>query len=182
MAERYPRADVPPDIAAHIAAMGGRPLNLYRVLANAPAMLKAWIDFAYSIRHDCKTPRRLRELMILRTAQLHRSAYEWHQHSIMAREAAVPERQIAELSHWRTSDAFEPCEKAALAFTEAMVAGDVNDAVHAAIAQHFSPAECVELATTAGFYCMVPRVLSALAVTADGEPAANSGAEIKFSE
>jgi len=133
--QRYPYAQVPAEVARHIRELGGRPLNLYRVLANAPPMLKIWVDFAYAVRRECKTPRSLRELMILRTAQLSESFYEWHQHRRMAREAGVPEQQVTELTMWRWSDAFDSRERAALAFTEAMVAGTVNDATHAELAQ-----------------------------------------------
>ena len=63
--QRYPYAQVPAEVARHIRELGGRPLNLYRVLANAPPMLKIWVDFAYAVRRECKTPRSLRELMIL---------------------------------------------------------------------------------------------------------------------
>lgn len=166
---RYAEVDIPSDVAADVAARGGRPLNLYKVLANAPKMLRAWVEMAYAVRLDCQTPRTLRELMILRTAQMQDSAYEWHQHRIMAREAGVPELQVAELSMWRHSRAFDARERAALAFTEAIVACDVDDAAHAALARHFSAEECLELAMTAAYYCMVPRVLSAIAVTPDGE-------------
>ena len=166
---RYPLAEIPADIAADLAARGGTPFNLYKVLANAPKMLAAWIPFAWTLRAECRTPRVLRELMILRTAQLQSSAYEWHQHRIMARNAGVSEAQVAELAMWRASADFDPKEKAALGFTEAIVRGEVDDATHAALAQHFDREECLELTVTAAFYCMVARVLSAIAVTADGE-------------
>jgi alkylhydroperoxidase family enzyme len=45
-----------------------------------------------------------------------------------------------------------------------MLAGSVPDAVHEALARHFSERERVELVLTAGFYAMVPRVLDALRV------------------
>lgn len=38
---RYPYAVVPEKVPQQIQHLGGRPLNLYRVLANAPAMLSA---------------------------------------------------------------------------------------------------------------------------------------------
>jgi alkylhydroperoxidase family enzyme len=172
--QRYPYAVVPDEVAKKIQHLGGRPLNLYRVLANAPRMLSAWVDFAYRIRLDCKTPRALRELMILRTAQLSDSFYEWHQHRLMAEEAQVPERQVSELAMWRHSDAFDAQERAALAFTEAMIAGAVDNATHAELARHFDAEACIELAMTASYYCMVPRILSAIAVTPAGEPGASS--------
>jgi alkylhydroperoxidase family enzyme len=171
---RYPYADPAPAIAERIASLGGQPLNLYRVLGNQPSLLSAWVEFAYSLRRDCQSPRPLRELMILRTAQMMQSAYEWHQHKIMARGAGVSEVQMAELATWRDSDTFDAREKAALRLTEAIVAGQVDDEAHRCAAALFSPAEMIELVLTAGFYCMVPRVLSALAVTSDGEPGAPS--------
>lgn len=166
---RYEYAEIPADVMAGLAARGGRPFNLYKILANNPDMLRAFIEFAWTLRLECRTSRALRELMILRTAQLQSSAYEWHQHRIMARAAQIDEAQVAELAMWRSSSAFDAAEKAALAFTEAIVAGDVDDAVHAELARHFDPAERIELTLTAAFYCMVPRVLSAIAVTAEGE-------------
>lgn len=168
---RYPYAEVPAEIAARVAAGGVRPLNLYRILANAPALLEAWIGFAYTLRAKCRTPRALRELLILRTALLQQSAYEWEQHRKMAREAGVPEGQAAELGMWRSSQAFDARERAALALTDAIVAGSVDDATHAELMRHFDREEALELTLTAAFYCMVPRILSAIAVTSEGEPA-----------
>jgi alkylhydroperoxidase family enzyme len=39
--------------------------------------------------------------MILRTAQLHKSHYEWHQHRRMAAAAGVTDSDVAELEMWR---------------------------------------------------------------------------------
>jgi Carboxymuconolactone decarboxylase family len=89
--------------------------------------LRAWIDFAWSLRGHDTTSRRLRELCILRTASLHHSQYEWHQHWRMAREVGVTDYQVAELEMWRTSDAFDAEERAALALTDAIIAGEVPD-------------------------------------------------------
>ena len=68
--------DPHPSAAGKIAELGAGQLNLYRALANAPDLLEAWLDFAWSLRDDCMTPRLLRKLMILRTASVMRSDYE----------------------------------------------------------------------------------------------------------
>jgi len=161
---RYPLKQVPDATAKRIASLGGRPLNLYRILANAPDMLDAWVDFAYSLRLSAKTSRTLRELMILRTAQLHNSSYEWHQHRIMSREAGVSDSQIADLAMWRTSKLFTESEKAALAITEAIVDDRFDEKVHNEVKDSFSPSEMIELLLTASYYCMVPRILKAVDV------------------
>jgi 4-carboxymuconolactone decarboxylase len=163
-----PLAPLPEDVADRVAALGAHQVNLYRSLAHAPDLLRAWMDFAWLLRGHTATSRRLRELMILRTALLHHSQYEWHQHRRMARDEGVPETQVAELEMWRTSDAFDECEKAALALTDAIVEGDAPAEVINELERHFGYAQRVELTVTAAFYAMVPRVLDALGVPVEG--------------
>ncbi len=139
---RFAFANLEPALEEHIVTLGGRLLNLYRVLGNQPRLLEAWIDFAYTLRRACTTSRTLRELMILRTAQLEKSEYEWHQHRIMARDAGVPEEQVAALESWPTSRLFDERERQALALTEAVVRGRVDDQTFAACAKVFDPGEC----------------------------------------
>jgi AhpD family alkylhydroperoxidase len=159
-----PLVAVPAPVEARLAKLGGRPVNLYRALANQPEMLSAWIEFAWSIRRLPHTPRRLRELMIVRGAVLTGCEYELSHHRAMALRSGVGEEELASISGWRDSSAFSAPEKAALGFMEAMVAGSVPDAVNAELARHFDAAERVELTLTAGLYCMVPRVVDALRV------------------
>lgn len=162
--------DPHPAAAEKIAELGARQLNLYRVLANAPDLLDAWLDFAWSLRDDCVTPRLLRELMILRTASVMRADYEWHQHRDMALRASASEEQIEAISAWQTAGCYSARERAALMLTDAMLTGHVNDHVQQVLAGLFSNQERVELVATAGFYSMVPRVLDALRVPIEGRP------------
>ena len=159
-----PLASLPEDIADRIGQAGAPGVNLYRALQNAPRLLEAWIDFAWALREHCDTPRRLRELIILRTAQCMLSQYEWNQHRLMAAEAGVDEYHVAELSMWRTSPAFTDAERAALTLTDALVEGYVPDQVNVTVDKHFGPQARVELTLTAAFYCAVPRLLDALRV------------------
>ena len=163
-----PLASLPDSVAARVQQAGAPGVNLYRALAHAPRLLEAWIDFAWALREHCDTPRRLRELVILRTAQRTLSRYEWHQHRLMAAEAGVDEHQVAELPMWRTSPAFTDAERAALALTDALVEGHVPDEVNATVDKHFGPQARVELTVTAAFYCAVPRLLGALRVPVEG--------------
>lgn len=159
-----PLVELAGPLGERVAALGARQVNLYRSIAHTPALLDAWIDFAWALRRECVTPRTLRELMILRTAIVMRSEYEWHQHRQMAADAGVPAAQVEALAAWQTSAEFDEHERAALSLTDAMLTGNVPDAVHDVLARLFSEQERVELVLTAGFYAMVPRVLDALRV------------------
>lgn len=165
-----PLAPLPDDVANHVKQTGTQQVNLYRALAHAPKLLKAWIDFASALREQCKTPRQLRELVILRTAQRMLSHYEWRQHRRMAAEAGIDEHQVAELAMWHTSPAFTAAERAALALTDAIVDGYVTDEHNTALSEHFDPQARVELTLTAAFYCGVPRLLDALRVPTETSP------------
>lgn len=167
--QRVPLAKFDPALQKRLEELWGQPVNLYRALGNHPALTAAWTEFANAIRHESRTPRTLRELMILRTAQIARSEYEWAQHLKMARKAGVPEAQIEALAGWRSSALFDARGRAALLLTEAVMALNVTDEVHAEVKRHFSDAEFVELSLTAGFYALVSRMLDAMRVELDDD-------------
>jgi len=162
--QRVPNAEFPPELKQRVEELWGSPPNLYRALANHAPLAAAWTEFSRAIRYESRTPRMLRELVILRGAQLMRSEYEWAQHLQMARRAGVREAQIAALALWRDSGEFDAREKAALALAEAVTRGDVGDEVYAQAAPHFDHAAYVELALTAAFYAMVARMLDAMRI------------------
>ena len=166
---RVPLADFEPQLKKRLAELWGTPPNLYRALANHPALVAAWTEFSRMLRYDTRTPRALRELVILRGAQLMRSEYEWAQHLPMARKAGVRETQIAALSEWHTSPEFDEREKAALELAEAVTNGRVNNEVYARVTRHFDHHDYVELAAVAGFYAMVGRMLDAMGVPLDDD-------------
>ena len=164
---RVPLAEFEPALKKRLKELWGTPPNIYHNLANHPKIIAAWSEFAATLRHASRTPRALRELVILRGAQLCGSEYEWAQHLKMARKAGVTEAQIDELELWRESKHFDARERAALALTEGVMESDVTDEVYAEAAKHFGHAEYVELCLTAAFYAMVSRMLDAMRVELD---------------
>ena len=167
--QRIPLADFEPSLKKRVEELWGTPPNLYKALANHPQLVAAWTEFSKTLRHDTRTPRALRELVILRGAQLMRSEYEWAQHLAMARKAGVSEAQIQDLSSWKTSARFDEREKAALALGEAVTQGQVSDAVFKEAKKHFDDHDYVEIALVAAFYAMVGRMLDALGVALEPE-------------
>lgn len=161
---RVPLRDIPQDAVDLLVARGGRPLNIHRVLANQPRMLGAWIDFLYTLRLECTSPRTTREIMILRCAVVCDSDYEWAQHHKLSVGAGVSVEQVAAVRDWQNADVFSPAERAALALVDEMMVGRVGDEVFAELGNHFTPGEQVELSLTAGAYAMAARFMDALQV------------------
>ena len=167
--QRTPLADFEPLLKKRLEELWGTPPNLYKALGNHPRLVAAWTEFSRTLRHDTRTPRALRELVILRGAQLMRSEYEWAQHLAMARQAGVSDAQIKNLSKWKTSKHFDEREKAALALGEAVTRGDVTERIYAEAMKHFDHHDYVELALVAAFYAMVGRMLDAMGVQLEPE-------------
>lgn len=167
--QRIPLAQFEPAMKKRLEDLWGKPPNLYRALGNHPQLLAAWAEFSKVLRHDTRTPRALRELVILRGAQLMRSEYEWAAHLPMARKSGVREAQIAALAGWRDSSEFDAQEKAALELAEAVTQASVSDEVYERVSRHFDHAQYVELAMVAAFYAMVARMLEAMRVPIEPE-------------
>ncbi len=166
---RTPLADFAPPLKKRLVELWGAPPNLYKALGNHPELVAAWAEFSKTLRHDTRTPRALRELVILRGAQVMRSEYEWAQHLAMARKAGVSQAKIKNLASWRTSSEFSEQEKAALALAEAVTEGRVSDEVYARAKKHFDDHDYVELALVAAFYAMVGRMIDAMGVELEPE-------------
>jgi alkylhydroperoxidase family enzyme len=146
-------------------ASGSGILNLHRIMAHAPALMKASGDMALAFRRDTVLARSLAELAILRAAQVIDCEYVWIRHLPLARESGVTERQLDELKHWPDSAAFTPAQKAALGFAEKIAQGmPVEDGAFRELRRDFSPCEIVELTMVVGFYVSTAIFIKALAI------------------
>ena len=163
-----------PELAAmfdEVRARGWQVPNLYRVIGHAPRMLRAWLDFAWPLRLDAQVSRRMRELLILRGAQVSGTRYEWVHHVPMALAAGVTECQIEALGNdWAQSSAFDERERAVLRLADEVTRGPgaSADCIAGLRRQGFSDAELIELTLTASFYVCVSRFLQSMDVPLEG--------------
>ena len=159
-----------PALAAMFAEVRARGIpvpNLYRVLGHAPRMLRAWLDMAWPLRLDAKSGRRIRELLILRGAQVSGTRYEWVHHVPMALAAGVKQAQIDALDdEWGSCPLFREPEKVVLRLADEVTRGPGASAecIAALGKQGYSDAEITELTLTASFYVCVSRFLQSMDV------------------
>jgi len=98
MALRFPLAvdaDLSPETREIVAKMP--PLNIVRLLANAPASLPPLLELAFSILFRSELEPRKREIAVLRVAHATRSRYEWVQHVNFAKSVGVTDAEIAKI-------------------------------------------------------------------------------------
>ena len=135
------------------SAQGGAIINLQLTTGHAPKFTRAASTMAFTIRFDAKTPRRMLELVIMRTAQIVGSAYEINQHIPLAKMCGYSDAQIAALPDWQASTLFDGKERTTLAYVEQMAhGGEVDDRTFAALQKVFTPQEIVEITYTIGNY------------------------------
>ena len=90
----------------------------------------------------------LLDLVRLRVSLMNGCEYCIHLHEGELRKLHEPEERIAGVAEWRDSSAYTQRERAALAWAEAVTniqEGHAEDAVYAAMREHFSEVEAVNL-------------------------------------
>lgn len=158
------------EVMAKIREKGEEILNLHRAIARSPNSLRNFLRLGNSLLVHGQLPPVLRELVILRIAQITGADYEWAHHVPLAKHAGVTDEQIARLQDWTAFDGFDARVRAVLRYVDAAV-GDrlVPDDVFEAARSQLSEDEIVELTLVCGFWGgMVACVLRSLQI--DLEP------------
>ncbi len=169
---RLPPLEDPPadpdarEFFADTRRRGGQVINLHLTLAHAPKIAKGRRALANALRYEAVSPRALRELAIVRTAQIVGGDYELNQHVPMALEAGLTRAQLDAVESWQRSTLFDDRQHALLAYVEAMCVnrGEVDDKIYADFARFFTPQEIVELTVTIGNYYGTGLIVKALAI------------------
>ena len=145
-------------------------LNVFRMMAHATTDFRPLVQLGSAILGRQKLDPRLRELVILRVANLSPSRYEWVQHVPIAEATGATAAQIAALERGDVAaECFSPLERAVLRFaTEVIRDVRASDAAFGDVAARLSAQEVVELVLTVGYYMMIARLLETTAVDVDG--------------
>lgn len=166
---RIPYADIQGEsvreLTQRIIAERGSVLHLYQMLMHSPCVAQGWLNYLTAIRQQTSLSGALRELIIMRVAQLNNAPYEADQHAPIALAEGVSQAQLDALPHWSDSDLFSEKETAVLAYTDAMTRKvQVSDSIFQAVASQYPSEQVVEITATIAAYNMVSRFLEALQI------------------
>lgn len=166
---RIPYADctrtVVRPLADRIIAERGELLHLYQMLMHSAPIAEGWLTYLTAIRQKSSLSGALREMIIMRVAQLNNAPYEADQHAPIALREGLSQAQLDALGNWTSSALFDAHQRAVLAYTDAMTRQvQVPDPVFAEISALFAPEQVVEITATVAAYNMVSRFLEALQI------------------
>jgi alkylhydroperoxidase family enzyme len=144
-------------------------LNIFKVMAHNPQLLRDWLRLATPLlTGGLVLSPRLREIAVLRVAQLCRSEYEFAHHIRIAQQAGLTEDEIAGLQDYDERDIFSELDRAVIAYVDAC-AQLRPDAAELArgLKRWLSDRELVELSFCVGHWGMLARILVPLEVEVD---------------
>lgn len=161
-----PAAD---ELFTEIEGMGRPVLNLYRVLANQPPALAAFLGMSRYVRSASSLDPGLRELAILATAHELGQVYEVAHHTDAARAAGVSTEKLEAVAPGGAVGVLTAHERAAVEFAkQAAHTRSCDDATFQHLQSLFSVEELVDLVLTTGWYHLCAVILGSLRVELEG--------------
>lgn len=115
---------------------------------------------------------RLRELGQIRAGWGGESRFVFSQHCKAMRDNGFTDEQVAAVPHWQVADCFSDVERAVLAYSDCLVQnhGRVPDGIFAALKEHLSDEEILELTYITCTYAMHATISRALQLELDNRP------------
>ena len=162
-------AQLTPEI---VATLGKLPaLNVFRMMANAPASFEPLINFATSILLRSEFDRRKREIAVLRVAHVTRSNYEWTQHVVVAKSVGVTDGEIAAIKVDGAVTRLD-AEGNLLCRVADEISRDVrlSDEALAAIIDRYGVRQATELILCCSYFNMLSRFLESTRVELESKP------------
>lgn len=141
-------------------------LHIYRTLARHPSALEKFLPWGHFLLldHGQLAPRD-REAAILRTGYLCRSAYEWSKHAAIGAAKGLSSDEIAAIKVGASAPNWSARDRALLAGCDELITThDMSDVTWAALTQHFSQDQLVEIIYVVGQYVNVSMLLNTLGV------------------
>lgn len=157
------------DLYAEIGRMGRPVLNLYRMLANQPPALGAFLEMSRYVRSGSSLDPGLRELAILATAHELGQEYEVAHHMNAALRAGVSDLKVAAVGPGGSLDALTSAERCAVEFArQAAHTDSCDDGMFRQLQSLFSNGQIVDLVVTTGWYHLCAVILGSFRVELEG--------------
>lgn len=148
-------------------APGQSQINSVAILAHHPQLAVAFGQLVGVLTFGDLSARD-REIIILRSAYLAQSTYEWSHHYPLAKRAGLSETDIQRIGSDPIAQEWSPREKALLtAVDELHHRATISTSTGGELAEHYPPQQLLELIFLAGCYRTVAAVLSSCEVPLD---------------
>ena len=147
------------------------PLNVFRMMASAPASFKPLVEFATSVLFGSLLDPRKREIAILRVAHVTGSEYEWVQHVAVSKHAGLADAEIAAIRVPGPVTGLDE-ESRLLCRVADEISRDVrlSDEALQQILDRYGVRQATELILCCGYFNMLSRFLESTRVELESTP------------
>jgi alkylhydroperoxidase family enzyme len=143
-----------------VKVRGTEPGNIHRTIANAPKLLRRFVDLGNELRNGTQLDPKLRELALLTVGRLTGADYEFVHHWNMALRLGVKREQLEQLATFESSSDFNQNERAVMRYAaEATSNIKVSDATFDALRGFLDNGRIVELVMNVAMYNAVARII-----------------------
>jgi uncharacterized peroxidase-related enzyme len=128
--------------------------NMFRTMAHRPEIFETIIAHMEAVLNTGTLPKKLKELVIVRTSQLNRTPYCLASHTAICKRLGWSDGQLEALKDAAGSGEFSGAEKVAIHLAEAMTldAHGYSDADFTRLRSFYSEGEVVELMAAIGLF------------------------------
>lgn len=173
----------PPELDFIIEDMSGVPINVHKLLANHPELLKAWWNFRnYSVKGG-KLGQRKGELVILRVAIHMQAWYEWGSHVERSLACGLSLDELAAVcykdptAHWATDEAL-----LLRAVDELILNHKIAAPLLGQLTEYYSTAQVMDIIAIHGMYVILGCMINTWGLELDSHIAAKLPADIALSQ
>ena len=144
------------------------PLNVFRMMARAPASLAPLIQLARSVLVGSELPARLREIAVLRVTHVARSQYAYTQHVALAKIVGVTPAEIEAIAVAEAVTALDDDGNLACRAADEITRNvRVSDETLAGVVARFGTRQATELILACSYFNMIARFLESTRVPLD---------------
>jgi 4-carboxymuconolactone decarboxylase len=147
---------------------GGSPrpvLNIFRTLIRHPDLYRSWSAFGRQVLAHSTLDARTRELVILRTGHLCRSAYEFHQHTRIGKRAGLSDAEIEQIKVGPSAAGWTALERSCLTAADELHSEQrISDDTWSELSRHLDTKQLIDLVFAIGQYTLVSMALNSLGV------------------
>jgi 4-carboxymuconolactone decarboxylase len=152
------------ELLSRAGVPGGDATNIFTTLVRHPRLFRHWLPFGGALLTG-SLPARDREILILRTAFLCGSEYEWGQHVRMALASGLTADEVERVTLAPEAGNWSVLELALLhAVAELHTDNCVDDGTWRVLVEHYDDQQLVEVVMVVGQYHLVAGVLNSFGV------------------
>jgi 4-carboxymuconolactone decarboxylase len=139
--------------------------NIFGTIANNLSTAEKFLALATYVMSETTLPTRDREKLILRTAWLCQSEYEWGQHAIIGKSLGLTDEEIDRIKIGQDAPGWDKFDKTLISAGDELYSEQfICDETWAKLSRKYSKEQLIDLVFTVGQYTMVSMFLNSLGV------------------